>query len=657
MRERQMRFLQLPASKYFLLLIFMFVAILIYLPGLYGDFEFDDSINILENPALKLNLLSREKVLSAAVSGKSGPLGRPISMLSFGVNYYFTGFEPFFLKFTNLLIHVMVGSGVYMFVYHLTMAVRRSGERQEVSNQASVVALTTAGLWLVHPLNVTSVLYVVQRMTSLAALFTFFALALYVLGRRKMLGGQTVSGIFLVLVALGPMTALAALSKETGVLVPYLMLCIELTVFRFLSPEKRSLFFLKLFFSAIVFVPLALAMFNIDRLSAFVASGYLQRDFTLSDRLLTQPQVLMFYLRLLLIPNAGSMGIYHDDFPISASLTQSPGTLVSISLILFLIAVSIFSLRKAPALSTGILLFFVGHSVESTFLALEMVHEHRNYVPIVGPIFVAAFYFWHPGFTTLTTSAKWSIVFVALAVFGAVTYVRAMEWSNLVDHAAIEVHNHPDSNRTNYQMGRIYFMLYSNDKQIELAKLADKYFIRAAELGGDNVYPDVARLLIAYKARIEPDPGLIEKIAKRLRYGRPWEPNMGALNNLVNCQMTQYCKLADADMIALLLSALANPNASRKTMGTAHSLLGGYYALKLENIQQASGHIKAAVEAEPDRIEYRLDLVRLYGASGDIEAAKSELAAARKLDVWALHTQRFDAEAALLDSALKSRSG
>ena len=355
--------------------------------------------------------------------------------------------------------------------------------------------------------------------------------------------------------------------------------------------------------------------------------------------------------------NAGSMGIYHDDFPISASLTQSPGTLVSISLILFLIAVSIFSLRKAPALSTGILLFFVGHSVESTFLALEMVHEHRNYVPIVGPIFVAAFYFWHPGFTTLTTSAKWSIVFVALAVFGAVTYVRAMEWSNLVDHAAIEVHNHPDSNRTNYQMGRIYFMLYSNDKQIELAKLADKYFIRAAELGGDNVYPDVARLLIAYKARIEPDPGLIEKIAKRLRYGRPWEPNMGALNNLVNCQMTQYCKLADADMIALLLSALANPNASRKTMGTAHSLLGGYYALKLENIQQASGHIKAAVEAEPDRIEYRLDLVRLYGASGDIEAAKSELAAARKLDVWALHTQRFDAEAALLDSALKSRSG
>ena len=641
-------------SRWFLPLMLALVTILIYLPGLKGDFEFDDAANILDNTALKVEVLSRDSILKAALSGKSGPLGRSISMISFAANYYFTEFEPFFFKLTNVFIHMFAGIGVYAFVRQLTLALEARTESLHRASRAHIVALTTVGVWLVHPLNLTSVLYVVQRMTSLAALFTFFALALYILGRRKTLEGDQSKGISLIVIALGPMTALAALSKENGAITPYLILLVEIVVFRFAHAQSRTRNYLYILFATIVLVPTLLACVNFERLTSYVANGYLQREFSLSDRLLTQPQVLMFYLRLLLLPNAGVMGIYHDDFPISSSLTQSFATFFSTAAIIGLLAIGIFTIRKTPALAIGILWFLFGHSVESTFLALEMVHEHRNYLPIVGPIFAAAYYFWHWELSTLAERAKWNIVLVVLAVFSGVTYVRSGQWSNLVDHAAIEVYNHPKSDRANYAMGRIYFLLYSNHANLETARLADQYFSRAAASGSNSIFALTARMQMAYKARVASDPAWVTEAIRRLRYTSPWAPNMVALNNLVNCQMTQYCGLADSDMIALLYAVLANPDAAPAMKGTAHSLLGGYYAIKLQNLELGIPHIKAAVEADPTQIEYRLDLMRLHEASNNLVAASADLVEARKLDAWGFQKARLDAEKALLDSALKA---
>ena len=636
-------------------LIMALVTLLIYIPGLYGDFEFDDGVNILDNSAIKVDRLSLDSILTAALSGKSGPLGRSISMLSFAINYYFTEFEPFFFKLTNVFIHIFAGFGVYFFILQLTLALDKPADNPQKRRHTSVVALTTAGIWLVHPLNVTSVLYVVQRMTSLAALFTFFALALYIYGRRQTLEGNYSKGILLVLTALGPVTVLAALSKENGVLVPYLILCVELIVFRFASKHKNTRLILIALFSAIVLFPALAGLLSFDRLSSYVTSGYSQREFSLIDRLITQPQVLMFYLRLLLLPRASSMGIYHDDFAISSSLAQSTSTLLSAGAIFALFVLGIFTIRKAPALAVGILWFFIGHSMESTFLPLEMVHEHRNYLPIVGPIFATTYYFWRADFSMFAVRTKWCVVVAAVTVFSVVTYGRSVEWSNLVDHAAIEVNNHPNSERANYSMGRIYGMLYNNEKKMALAELSDHYLALAQASGGSSIYPITARLQLAYKARVAPPPGLVEMAAKRLKYGRPWEANMVALNGLVNCQMTQYCKLADGDITALLLAVLANPSAGSKMKGTAHSLLGGYYAMKLENIELGLPHIKAAVDAEPERIDYRLDLMRLYEVQNNLVAARTELEAARKLDKWGLQKKRLDDELAVIDRALQTR--
>jgi hypothetical protein len=189
-----------------------------------------------------------------------------------------------------------------------------------------------------------------------------------------------------------------------------------------------------------------------------------------------------------------------------------------------------------------------------------------------------------------------------------------------------------------------------------MARLANQYFANAAASGSNSIFPLVAMIQLAYKSRGEPDPAWVKEAKRRLQDARPWAPNMVALNNIVNCQMTQYCRLEDGEITALLLSALANPHAPRTMQGTAHSLLGGYYAVKVGNAELGLTHMKAAVEAEPSRIEYRLDLMRMYETVRNFAAARVQLDIARGLDEWRLQRERFDVESALLDAAVSGIS-
>ncbi|MEP7155336.1 MAG: tetratricopeptide repeat protein [Betaproteobacteria bacterium] len=628
---------------------------ILYFPGLHGDFEFDDGPNIIDNEALKLEQLTLTNVLKVAMSGMSGPLGRSVSMVTFAGNYYLTGFDPFYFKLTNLLIHLFAGAGVYALARQLSLALGPESVTEKHELQAHQIALTATAIWLVHPLNVTSVLYVVQRMTSLSALFTFWAVALYIFGRRKTLDGKLGHGLFWMLTGLVPVSMLAIFSKENGALAPCLTFCVEVVVFRFAAPSKVLQLSLYGVFFTFLILAATLLILRFDQIYNYVINGYLQRDFSLADRLSTQPGVLLFYLRLLVLPSASAMGLYHDDFPVVTNFFESPQALFSALSIGALLVTGIFAIRRAPPLAFAILWYFVGHSMESTFLALEMVHEHRNYLPIVGPIFAASYYLWMVGAGVLSTKAKLAISGAIFVVFSGVTYVRSVQWSNLVDHAAIEAHNHPQSERANYQMGRVYFMLNANEKNPEMSKLADQYFERAAKLGSINIYPMAGRLQLAFKDRTPPPKHLVEEIARRLQFGRAWDANLSALNNLVNCQMTQYCRFTDEEMTSMLKAPLANAGFSPKARGAAHWLLGGYYAARLGDFQAAKPQFEAAVEAEPNRIEYRLELVRFYGVLQDLDAAEAQLKVARKLDTLGIQRNRLDEEAALLESARRAQ--
>ena len=156
----------------FLSFIITAITFILYYPGLFGDFVFDDSANILENKKLAIHNLSHENLKSAALSGNAGPLGRPISLVTFSLNYYFTSFDPFYLKLTNLFIHLI--NGLLVFVISLKLFQWLSYQYKSIKLEStSYLACLVCLIWLIHPLNLTSVLYVVQRMTSLSSFLDY----------------------------------------------------------------------------------------------------------------------------------------------------------------------------------------------------------------------------------------------------------------------------------------------------------------------------------------------------------------------------------------------------------------------------------------------------------------------------------------------------
>ncbi|TFG91410.1 MAG: tetratricopeptide repeat protein, partial [Syntrophobacterales bacterium] len=109
-------------------------------------------------------------------------------------------------------------------------------------------------------------------------------------------------------------------------------------------------------------------------------AGYTNRPFTLTERLLTEPRIIIFYITLLLYPISSRLTLIHD-IEISSSFLTPWSTLPAIAVILMLIALAVYIARKRPLISFCILFFFLNHVIESSFLPLELIYEHRNYIP------------------------------------------------------------------------------------------------------------------------------------------------------------------------------------------------------------------------------------------------------------------------------------
>ena len=304
------------------------LTVAIYVPGLSGDYMFDDMPNLLHNAQLDIETLDSESIQGAAFSSGSGKLRRPVSMLSFTLNRYFFGVAPYSHKVVNLIIHVLTGIGLYWLSCLILSSYRQYRNPASGDSSSRWIPVVVAGLWLVHPLNLTPVLYIVQRMTSLAALFTVLGLCLYMTGRMRLLAGKT--GMLLILTGLLLFGALAVLSKESGALLPLYMLVLELTLFRFRNNQERLDVPVISFFTLMIALPAALVLAYLVLNPGFISGGYAYRHFNLEERLLTEGRVLVFYLKSILIPSISELGLYHDDIAISRGLLDPPATLYSL---------------------------------------------------------------------------------------------------------------------------------------------------------------------------------------------------------------------------------------------------------------------------------------------------------------------------------------
>src|SRR5690606_12055077 len=140
--------------------------------------------------------------------------------------------------------------------------------------------------------------------------------------------------------------------------------------------------------------------------------------------------------------------------------------------------------KKHPMLLFAWGWYVISQLLESTFISLELIHEHRNYFGIIGFIFTAVYYI-----AQINNKKIQPFIYVLGGIYIAnlawTTWQRSEIWSNLVDHAAYEAAMHPQSDRANYQLARIYMDLmqrhpeqythYANLAQQALTKSQPSY--------------------------------------------------------------------------------------------------------------------------------------------------------------------------------------
>jgi tetratricopeptide (TPR) repeat protein len=430
----------------------------VYLPGIGGPWLFDDYSNLVQNNFLRISDLRLETLTQASYSLASGPLQRPVAMLSFALNYYFSGsFEhalPF--KLTNIIIHAINGILVFMLVQ--LMLDRQSHPDQSTNRswrygiqRETAMALTVALLWVVHPIQVSSVLYVVQRMTELATFFMLLSLICYFLARRQLAHRHYRRLSFAVLlVASAGFWILGMLSKENAAILPVVVLILEYAFFSNEPPWhiwNRLSPRLRIFIAGFGALLGIAAIYLVIR---YALPGYANRPFTMPERLLTEARVLFFYLYLILVPQIDLFTLYHDDLVISTSLF-SPWTTASavvghVALLLF--TIGLLWRRKQPLLALGIAWFYVGHAIESSVIPLELMHEHRNYFPSLG-IFLAIVELIRLGARQFNLPKLAWCLPIFFVFFSFITVTRANQWSSSNTFYAYELIHHPHSAMAN----------------------------------------------------------------------------------------------------------------------------------------------------------------------------------------------------------------
>lgn len=377
----------------------------------------------------------------------SGLLRRPLSNLSFAINAAISGLDPLSFKATNLALHLLCGVLIY------TLSARLLPRDPQLQKHAKLTAPLVAALWLLHPIQVSTVLYVVQRMAQLSALFALIALLAFVIGRIALEQGRMRAGWTWLFLVLPVATIAAVLSKENGALVPLLCAVVELGYFR-ASPSLPRPGSIKLFFAAFLLLPGALALawygFHFEQYS-----DYRAQPFTLGERLFTQPRALMDYLGALLLPRGPSLGVYTDDFVVSRGLLSPPSTLLAIFALAALAVFAFLSRLTRPAIFTGIGLFLAGHAMESSVFPLELYFEHRNYLPSFGVFLaLAGMVGWLlPKLAKRSDNAPklqkilGGLTVVLLLLLAGGTFARATMWRSAPMLAAQGVVQHPQSMR------------------------------------------------------------------------------------------------------------------------------------------------------------------------------------------------------------------
>lgn len=595
------------------LLAALLLALCLYLPGIRGTFVFDDYPNIVDNADLHVSTLQPEAWIKALWASPSSDLQRPLASLSFALNHYFTGLAALPMKVTNIAIHLL--NGLLLFV--LLRRICRFASRAGADTQASRwLPLLVATLWLVHPINLGAVLYVVQRMESLAQVFVLAGLLFYLDARQRQIEDRPGGGWRLWL-AVPLCTALGVASKESAALMPLFALIMELTLLR---GQRRGRASVTAFFLLVLVLPGVLGTLWIGP-RMVSGEAYSFRAFTLGQRLLTEPRVLVDYVAWTLLPAPGFFSFYRDDYAISTGLFQPWSTLPAMALLLALTVVAWRVRIRRPLVALGWGWFLTAHALTATVFPLELVFEHRNYFASIGLLLAASDLLLPRGSSDRLTLARNTAAIALIALASGSLLLRALTWGDPVKFAVTEAARHPDSPRATYELGRTYVVLSGYRKDSPNLPRAIEALKVAAHVPRASTLPEVGLIMTASRAGLPIEPEWWDSLLRKLSQRAPTPEDSSALAALTDCQRSGRCTMDDGRMLQVYLAASAHEPADP-------AVLYSYAIFAANRLNDTELALQLARDAAKSRdVQYQLNLVNFLIDVGHHEEASDELEA------------------------------
>jgi len=582
-------------------------ALVIFSPGLAGGFIFDDFSNLVLEDGWKLRSFAPQDWLAALHSGVASPAGRPLAIASFALNHVLTGMDPFWLKATGLAFHAFNG----VLVYALSRALLRAAPH--AARTGALAPALLAAAWALHPLQVSSALYVVQRMELGAATGTLLALLAYVRLRQSQLRGARA---WPWLLAMGAAIVFGLGFKETAALAPGFAFLIELTLFRFRNARGgRDRVWLWAYG-----IGAALAMAAYARIVLPLAapdSLYAIREFSLTERLWTQLPVLAMYLRQCLLPLPDNLWFYYDNIAISRGPLQPAGTAWAGALLLALLGVALACWRRWPLVTLGIGWFFMAHALTSNVIPLELAFEHRNYLALFG-ILLALVQPMSALGARLHADARAVLAMLPVIALATLCWIQAASWGDPLRLAWTLENRNPTSQRASYELAKELTVRAGEDPASPAWGMAHAQMTHAAALPGPSSLPLQGLLLIEGRTGRPSMPATWTALRERITRRALGPEGLSALFALSECRIQMRCRFDDGQLLQTFLAVLArNPDSP-----AVHTLYANFAWNVLGDRPLAIAMQREAVALAPAHTGYRVALAKFLLASGDAAAVQ-----------------------------------
>ncbi|MCD4678980.1 MAG: glycosyltransferase family 39 protein, partial [Bacteroidales bacterium] len=345
------------SSKIYYPAILIFIALFFYSNTLFNEYAFDDFTYIVDNSYIQqgfsgIGKLMSSDALESYIKSKGGSVNdlgggryRPLSLVSFAIEYQFFKENPFISHLVNVLLYMLTA-----FLLFRLLAIH-------FFRKQLLLAFITTLIFIIHPLHTEVVANIKGRDEIMSLLFMVLSLEYFFrytsMGRVK---EKILSWIFFML---------ALLSKEYALFFIGFIPAISYVIIKM---NRRQAFVSALPFLVITVLYIAIRLgsvgFSTGTVLTITNNPYLLAS--VPQAWATKIFVLLYYIKLLFVPFPLACDYSYNTFP----YRDFTDIWVIASLLIYssLIIVSVYLLKKRDIASIGLLLFLFPLFFVSNFL-------------------------------------------------------------------------------------------------------------------------------------------------------------------------------------------------------------------------------------------------------------------------------------------------